>query len=160
MSMRTYLVCGFMAVVLLFSGAFAAGENIPWQVISSGSSTNSSGGGFSLSGTVGQTAAGSVSSGTFAVHQGFWQNFETGNLNCCQAWGVPGDANSDLNVNLIDILYTIAHLYNDPPGPGNPMGCDELLDANGDTNVNLIDILYLISYRYNSPPGPEPVCPL
>jgi hypothetical protein len=80
-------------------------------------------------------------------------------IGCCDDWGTPGDANGDHAVNLIDILYLIAHKYNDPPGPGNPDGCDELLDANGDGAVNLQDILYLIDYRYNSPPGDAPVCP-
>jgi hypothetical protein len=81
-------------------------------------------------------------------------------INCCYAHGVPGDADGDRNVNLIDILYLIAYKYNDPPGPGNPSGCDELLDANGDGAVNLLDILLLIAYKYNNPPGDAPVCPL
>ncbi len=80
-------------------------------------------------------------------------------INCCHAYGIPGDANSDGAVNLIDILYLIAFKYNDPPGPGNPAGCDEFMDGNGDGNVNLLDILYLISYKYDSPPGPAPICP-
>lgn len=154
-TLRIFLI----AMLLSFSIALAAGEYIPWQVISSGGSTGSTGGGFTLSGTIGQTAVGQATSGLNSVHQGFWQSFATGGANCCVAWGVPGDANSDLAVNLLDILYTIGHLYNNPPGPGNPNGCSELLDANGDTNVNLIDILYLIGFLYNQPAGPGPVCP-
>lgn len=61
-------------------------------------------------------------------------------------------------VNLLDIPFTIGHLYGNPPGPGNPDGCNELLDANGDANVNLLDILYLIAFLYNHPAGPGPVC--
>lgn len=69
---------------------------------------------------------------------------------------VCGDANWDTNINLIDILYLIDHLYNSPPGPGpNPPASG---DANGDGNINLIDILYLIDYIYGAPSGPEPVC--
>lgn len=149
----------FLFMMMFCSMALAAGENIPWQVVSSGGSTESEGGGFTLHGTIGQTSVMPASSGMMQLHPGFWQNFPVANVNCCIAWGVPGDANSDLAVNLLDILYTIGHLYNNPPGPGNPNGCDELLDANGDASVNLIDILYLIGFLYNHPAGPGPVCP-
>lgn len=80
-------------------------------------------------------------------------------ISCCVEWGTPGDANSDHDINLIDILYLIDHKYGNPPGPGNPGGCDELLDASGDGAVNLVDILWLIAYKYGQPPGAEPVCP-
>ncbi len=65
-----------------------------------------------------------------------------------------GDASRDSNVNLIDILYLIAYLYDEPAGPAP----DPILagDANCDQALNLIDILYLISNLYDDPPGPEP----
>lgn len=70
---------------------------------------------------------------------------------------VCGDANGDASINLLDILYLIAFIYNSPPGPApNPL---EAGDANGDGARNLLDILYLIAALYNSPPGPAPVCP-
>ncbi len=65
-----------------------------------------------------------------------------------------GDASRDNTVNLIDILYLIAYLYDDPPGPAPyPLTAG---DANCDQYINLIDILYLIAHLYNEPPGPEP----
>ncbi len=65
-----------------------------------------------------------------------------------------GDASRDDNVNLIDILYLIAYLYNSPPGPAPyPLTAG---DANCDQTINLIDILYLIDHLYNTPPGSEP----
>ncbi len=81
--------------------------------------------------------------------------------NCCLAHGIPGDANSDGLVNLLDILFAISYVYDDPYGdPPNPDGCDALLDANGDHAVNLIDILRLIACIYDTPPGETPVCPM
>ncbi|UCD16490.1 MAG: hypothetical protein JSV44_08470 [Candidatus Zixiibacteriota bacterium] len=81
-------------------------------------------------------------------------------FNCCQAHGLAGDANSDNDINLLDILLIIDFVYQPPIGdPHNPDGCDSLLDANGDTNINLLDILYLISHVYGIPAGPAPVCP-
>ncbi|UCD16478.1 MAG: thrombospondin type 3 repeat-containing protein [Candidatus Zixiibacteriota bacterium] len=68
-----------------------------------------------------------------------------------------GDANGDSDINLLDVLHLISHLYGNPPGlPPDPM---ESGDANADGAVNLLDILYLIDYLYGSPPGPEPLCP-
>jgi hypothetical protein len=69
---------------------------------------------------------------------------------------LPGDANGDLNHNLLDILSIIAYKYNSPPGPAPfpyPI-CSG--DPNCDCNVNLLDILHLIAYRYNTPPGDAP----
>ncbi|UCD17137.1 MAG: hypothetical protein JSV44_11905 [Candidatus Zixiibacteriota bacterium] len=86
--------------------------------------------------------------------------------NCCTDWGVPGDANSDGAINLLDILQIIAFVYQDPVGdPPNPNGCNALLDANGDGTVanptiNLLDILDEIAHVYQDPVGePVLVCP-
>jgi hypothetical protein len=78
---------------------------------------------------------------------------------CCDEWGTPGDANADHDVNLLDILWLISYKYNNPPGPGSPIGCNELLNADGNGGIDLVDILWLIGYKYNLPPGPAPVCP-
>ena len=68
-----------------------------------------------------------------------------------------GDASCDGEINLIDILFIIDHLYGEPPGPApRPFSSG---DANCDGLLNLIDILYLIDYLYGIPPGPEPQCP-
>ena len=87
--------------------------------------------------------------------------------NCCLDWGLPGDANDDMAINLLDILDIIAYIYQDPVGdPPNPHGCDALLDCNGDgadvesPTINLLDILAMIAHVYQDPVG-EPVlcCP-
>ncbi|UCD16548.1 MAG: VCBS repeat-containing protein [Candidatus Zixiibacteriota bacterium] len=70
---------------------------------------------------------------------------------------VCGDANGDSDINLLDILYLIDHLYGVPLGPApDPVDAG---DANADGNVNLLDILYLIDNLYGTPLGPDPLCP-
>ncbi|UCD16541.1 MAG: C10 family peptidase [Candidatus Zixiibacteriota bacterium] len=70
---------------------------------------------------------------------------------------ICGDANGDTDINLLDVLFLIAHLYDDPPGPAPDP--PEAGDVNGDGAINLLDVLYLIDYLYGTPQGPEPVCP-
>ncbi len=70
---------------------------------------------------------------------------------------VCGDPSGDESVNLVDILYLISYLYDDPAGPApEPL---ESGDVNADGLVNLLDILYLIEHLYGSPQGPAPICP-
>lgn len=47
--------------------------DIPWYTIDAGGTTARSGGGFALSGTVGQADAGISSGGIYAVRGGFWR---------------------------------------------------------------------------------------
>jgi len=85
--------------------------------------------------------------------------------NCCLDWILPGDANDDLAINLLDILDIIAYVYQDPVGdPPNPHGCDALLDCNGDGTdvenpaINLLDILTMIEHVYQDPVGYPALC--
>jgi len=142
-----------------------AGEEINWQVISGGGSMNGTSASYILSGTLGQTAIGSGSSAAYAVRHGFWQDFGDGGGNCCMDWGLPGDANDDMAINLLDILNIIAYVYQDPIGePSNPHGCDALLDCNGDGPdvdnpiINLLDILAMIEHVYQEPVGEPAMC--
>jgi hypothetical protein len=83
-----------------------------------------------------------------------------GSQTCCEAWGLPGDANSDDFLDLLDILHIIEYVYNPPYGsPENPIGCNDLLDADGSGFVDLLDILTLIGNIYDNPPTATPVCP-
>jgi hypothetical protein len=68
---------------------------------------------------------------------------------CCDQ---PGDANDNGAVNIIDITYLIAYLYQGGPPPP----CMYEGDANGDCTINILDISYLISYLYMG--GPAPIC--
>jgi hypothetical protein len=70
---------------------------------------------------------------------------------------ICGDVEPDGDINLLDILYLIAFIYNEPPGPApDPMMAG---DVNNDLAHNLLDILDLISYVYDEPPGDAPNCP-
>jgi photosystem II stability/assembly factor-like uncharacterized protein len=65
---------------------------------------------------------------------------------------ICGDVNGDQAVNILDISYLIAYLYQGGPPP-DPF---ESGDANGDGDINILDITYLIAYLYQG--GPEPTC--
>ncbi|UCD17104.1 MAG: thrombospondin type 3 repeat-containing protein [Candidatus Zixiibacteriota bacterium] len=85
--------------------------------------------------------------------------------NCCLFWEIPGDANSDGAVNLLDILHIIEYTYVEPIGePVNPAGCNALMDVNGDglamndPIINLLDILALIDNVYVDPIGEPALC--
>jgi hypothetical protein len=69
--------------------------------------------------------------------------------NCCD---MPGDANNDGAVNILDISYLIAYLYSGGPPPP----CMYEGDPNGNCVINILDISYLIAYLYQG--GPAPIC--
>jgi hypothetical protein len=71
---------------------------------------------------------------------------------CCNL-SRPGDANDDINVNILDIAYLIDYLYQDGPEPA----CYYQGDADGNRHINILDISRLIAYLYQG--GPEPNCP-
>ena len=65
-----------LALALAATAAFAAGPTIDWWTIDGGGGT-STGGGFAVSGTIGQPDAGPVlSGGTFQLTGGFWAAWE------------------------------------------------------------------------------------
>lgn len=77
-----WLGCGLLvAVAASTAAAGGVGLEIPWYTIDGGGGT-SSGGGFALSGTVGQADAGTVmTGGAFRLSGGFWFAVETGDCN-------------------------------------------------------------------------------
>jgi len=68
---------------------------------------------------------------------------------CCD---LPGDANNNPPVNILDITYLINFLYKGGPAP--PCGPEG--DANGNCVINILDITYLINFLYKG--GPAPIC--
>jgi hypothetical protein len=79
--MRNKILLAFVCVMVLsFAAVVAAqaqsgsGFDLHWNVIGGGGGT-STGSGFSVTGTIGQTAVGPASQGAFSVAQGFWQDF-------------------------------------------------------------------------------------
>lgn len=126
-----------------------AGEEINWQVISSGGTIGGTSASFTLSGTVGQTATGSGTSSSYGLSHGFWQVFGGGG-GCCDT---PGDANNDGGCNLGDAGYIVNWIFYDGPDPV----CMQEGDANGDGGVNLGDAGYIVNWIFYD--GPAPVCP-
>jgi len=125
-----------------------SGEEINWQVISSGgisgSSTN-----YNLSGTVGQTAVGTGSSASYDLSHGYW--FSSGSPTCCL---VRGDAKHDNQIILVDdIVYLVDHLFKGGPAPT----CPEEGDAKADNGLILVDdIVYLVDHLFKGGPIPPP----
>ena len=126
-----------------------AGEEINWQVISSGGNIGGTSASYTLSGTVGQTATGAGSSTSYGLSHGFWQVFGGGG-GCCNT---PGDANNDGGCNLGDAGYIINYIFYDGP----ESVCMEEGDANSDGGVNLGDAGFIINYIFYD--GPAPACP-
>lgn len=76
----------------------------------------------------------------------FWSFTLQGDCHC-----EPGEANSDIVINIFDITYLISYLYLDGPAPVPYELCSG--DPNCDCICNIFDVTYLISYLYlNGPP--------
>ena len=61
-----------------------------------------------------------------------------------------GDANSDGELSMLDIMYLVNFLYKDGPPPAS----DDVADANNDSIVNIMDPTYLVSFFYKQGPPP------
>ena len=75
---------------------------------------------------------------------------------CCVK---AGDANHSGLVNISDVTYIIAFLYQGGPRPscdGCSIGRYPEADANGNGILNIADVTYLIRFLYQS--GPAPIC--
>lgn len=132
-----------------------AGEQIKWQVLSGGGSTSTSPG-FKLSSTIGQTAAGPISSASNKINQGFWQSFSSGG--CCI--GTTGNVNKSVaeTPDLSDLSLLISYLTQTPK-PVLP--CVEEANVNGSPAVNpdLSDLSLLIAFLTTTPKPVLPNCP-
>ncbi|MFH1688226.1 MAG: hypothetical protein ABIE70_11990 [bacterium] len=133
-----------------------SGEQINWQVISSGgiegASTN-----YRVSGTAGQTAVGSGSSTNYGVGHGYWQPFGGSGGDCCD---LRADINHDgVGPDIADLVYLVNYMFNGGPEP--PCNTPYYLEAdvNGDAvGPDIGDLVYLVNYMFNG--GPAPVaCP-
>ncbi|MBK7403104.1 MAG: hypothetical protein IPJ41_00375 [Phycisphaerales bacterium] len=72
MNIKTCTMIGILGAAMLAASASAQVYEIPWYTIDGGGGT-STGGSFSLSGTIGQhDAGGPMSGGAFALTGGFW----------------------------------------------------------------------------------------
>jgi len=101
---------------------------IPWHTIDGGGGT-STGGSFSLSGTIGQHDAGvPMTGGSFSLTGGFWPGMD--DEPCV------GDYNHDGSVNTLDVLaFLNAWAAGDPAA-----------DINADGTVNTLDVLAFLNF--------------
>lgn len=132
-----------------------AGEQIKWQVLSGGG-TESSSASYKLSATVGQTATGMVSSGSFKLQQGYWQDFSAP-TSCCI--GTTGNVNKSVaeTPDLSDLSLLISFLTVTPK-PTLP--CLQEANVNGSVaqTPDLSDLSLLISFLTVTPKPVLPIC--
>ncbi|KAA3635274.1 MAG: hypothetical protein DWP97_05050 [Calditrichaeota bacterium] len=128
----------------------AAGEQIDWQVISSGGNRGTSTN-FILSGTIGQTAVGLGSSTNYMVNSGFWQNFAA-STGCCI--GIRGNVDNDGAdaIDIADLVYLVSYSFGGGPAPV----CTEEADVDASGGIDIADIVYLVSYSFGGGPAPLP----
>ena len=125
----------------------ATGEEINWQVISSGGTEGTSTN-FALKGTVGQTAVGFGSSTNFRLSHGFWQEF--GPTTCCNHDGIRGDVDASNSVNIADAVFLVEYIFfGGPPPP-----CLEEGDVDGSGSINIADAVFLVEYIFFGGPAP------
>jgi len=123
----------------------ATGEEIIWQVISSGGTEGTSAS-YDMRGTLGQPAVGFGSSASYGLSQGFWHEF-----GCCE---LRGDVDHSGEINVADLTYLVDYLFFSGPAPP----CEEESDVDGSGDINVADLIYLVDYLFFSGPAPLP-CP-
>ncbi len=128
------LLTGAVLLTLTAGVAATADFTLDWWTIAGGGDLWTTGGGFELSGTIGQPTAGTVlTGGNFTLAGGFWPGAAPG--------VTPGDLNCDGIVNFDDINPFVLAL-SDPAGyhAAYP-NCDILNgDCDGDGDVDFDDI--------------------
>jgi hypothetical protein len=150
------LILILIMTLIFYSGSLAdqqAGEEINWQVISSGATRGTSPN-YILNGTAGQTAIGTGNSTNYILNNGYWQNFSEGS-SCCV--GVTGnvDCSTLEDPDISDITRLIDYLYLSH----NPLCCAEEADVDvsgGEPDIS--DITYIIDHLYLSHKA-LPACP-
>ena len=123
-----------MGATFLFAGIALGrpGLDLIWNTIDGGGATFSTGGGFSLGGTIGQPDAGSaLSGGSFSLIGGFWPVERV-----CYC---PGDLNSDGAKNGLDVQQFLNCVV--ASGAGN---CT-CADMDGIGGVSLSDVSAFVS---------------
>lgn len=133
----------------------SAGEQIRWQVMSSGGGVSASTN-FTLGLTVGQPAVGRISSTNYVLLQGFWQSFEP--ASCCN--GTTGNVNKSVaeTPDLSDLSLLIAFLTVTPK-PTLPCLPEANVNASVAPNPDLSDLSLLIAFLTVTPKPTLPNCP-
>ncbi len=118
----------------LAPAALAGNFAIDWYTIDGGGVMQSTGGGFTLDGTIGQADAGVLTGGGYLLTGGFW--FEQ----------PPGDCNATGIADLLDHADFADCLTG--PGGGLPMPDCNCFDVDGDNDADLLDFAELqVAFR-------------
>jgi hypothetical protein len=124
-AMKTTLLAA-VGTYALASLASAQPFEIRWSTIDGGGGT-STGGAFSISGTIGQPDAGTLSGGVFEVRGGYWTGFSGGTPSC------PADFNDDGFLDFFDYADYVTCFEDSVCPPG------KTADFNGDAFVDFFD---------------------
>lgn len=109
--MRIAKAVSLAFLALVASASSALGQlSIPWYTIDGGGGT-STGGSFTLSGTIGQPDAGVLTGGNFTLTGGFW-SIASNTSNCFVDWNADGFLNQE------DLGGFISAFLTEPPSPG------------------------------------------
>ena len=144
--------------------AARAGEEINWQVLSSGGTKGSSAS-FGLQGTVGQTSVGEGRSASFEVRHGYWQDFASGGGTCCMG-AIRGNVDMDGGdvIDISDLVFLVDYMFTGGPPPtcAEEANIDGSCCASGSSeslsDIDISDLVYLVDYMFNGGPAPPP-CP-
>lgn len=137
---RTSMDIRYLAALLVAAACLAAAPSahaqvggdydLSWNSISGGGGRST--GGFILTGTIGQSAPGTLSGGSYTLTGGF----------LAAPPNKPGDIDGDGQVNIFDIFY-IAEGWNTVEGePNFAPWCD----LDGDGQVSIFDIFVIAEY--------------
>jgi hypothetical protein len=147
---RRFLPAIFALALLILATAVSAqlagpAYDLSWNTVDGGGGT-STGGTFTLSGTIGQPdASGPLTGGTFSLSGGFWPGAIP--LNNC-----PSDINGDLQVNVNDLLAVIT-TWGGCPLPCPPRCAADISPPNvGNCQVDVNDLLLVITTWGACPP--------
>ncbi len=138
MNRRSLTAFGTIAGAASFVSAGIGGGSfsIPWSTIDGGGVINSSGGSYTLSGTVGQPDAGAtMTGGSFSLTGGFWAGVDSSEP-------CPADLTGEGDLNFLDVSAFLS-LYG---------MMDPLADFQPDGNFNFLDVsAYLAAYAAGCP---------
>ncbi len=131
--MRRSRITAYVLAIAFIAGTAALAPSGPsfdlsWHTIDGGGGT-STGGGFELTGTVGQPDTGVVmTGGSFALIGGFWAG--PAPIPC------PEDTNGDGAINVLDLIEVLL-CFGQPAIPP----CDTGQDTNNDGAINVLDLI-------------------
>ncbi len=134
---KTFVASAFAGFVSVASAGIGGGPySIPWSTIDGGGVINSTGGAYSLSGTIGQPDAGpTMTGGSYSLTGGFWAGVN--NAEPC-----PADFTGEGDLNFLDVsAFLAAYGMQDPSA-----------DFTGEGDFNFLDVsAFLAAYGMGCP---------